>query len=398
VRVLCSFPNSFPFKNMAVRQRIIYLSKNYQLVFITRKFVELPEELYQNNATIIKCPYHFKNNYVDMFFYLFWSFFKIFKLKYQEFCISYSFHEPSSVLIGFFTKFFKKAQFWIIDFLDDPGLEFKNWCKRNISIKKIISLTILGTLKILNKVILKNSDLQIVQGISKKDRLPLLLSKEYKISYNTMITVPNGIDLELIKPKRKAKKDDKFKVFYVGYVSELRGVGTIIDALSLLKSKIPNILLILVGWLKEDDKIWLKNKLIDTNMIENVKYLGVLESEKVWELIEDSDVCIYPFQNEELSYVFPVKVFEYLALNKPVIASKLEGVVHIIRDRYNGLLVNPTNPKDWANAIYEIYEDYSLRSKLIENARKSIEKFDWRIINSKIDKKLQEIFKKCLVR
>ena len=391
MKVLCSFPNPFPFKNMAVRRRIIYLSENYQLVFITRKFVEFPEELCQNNATVIKCPYHFKNNYIDMFFYLFWSFFKIFKFKYREFCISYSFHEPSSTLIGFFAKFFKKAQFWIVDFLDDPGLEFKNWCRRNISIKKIIVLTILGTLRILNRVILKKSNLQIVQGMSREDRLPLLLSKEYKISFDTIITVPNGIDLKLIKPKRKPKKDDKFKVFYVGYVSELRGIGTIIDALSLLKSKIPNILLILVGPSKESDKIWLKNKLIDTNMIENVKYLGILESEKVWELIENSDVCIYPFQNEELAYVFPVKVFEYLALNKPVIASNLEGVSHIIKNRYNGLLVNPINPKDWANAIYEIYKNYSLRSKLAENARKSIEKFDWKIINSKIDKKLQEL-------
>jgi len=397
VRVLCSFPNPFPFKNMAVRQRIIYLlSKNYQLVFITRKFVEVPEELYQNNATIIKCPYHFKNNYIDIFFYLFWSFFRIYKFKCQEFCISYSFHEPSSVLIGFFAKFFKKAKFWIIDFLDDPGLEFKNWCRRNMSIKKIIILTILGTLRVLNKVILKKSNLQIVQGMSKEDRLPLLLSKEYKISFDTMITVPNGIDLQLIKPKQKDKKDDnKFKVFYVGYVSELRGIGTIIDALSLLKTKIPNILLILVGPSKENDKIWLKNKLIATNMIENVKYLGVLESEKVWELIEDSNVCIYPFQNEELAYVFPVKIFEYLALNKLVIASNLEGVSHIIKNRYNGLLVNPTDPKDWANAIYEIYKNSSLKSKLIKNARKSIEKFDWNIINNKIDNELQKFVQKC---
>ena len=397
MRVLCSFPNPFPFKNMAVRQRIIYLlSKNYQLVFITRKFVEVPEELYQNNATIIKCPYHFKNNYIDIFFYLFWSFFRIYKFKCQEFCISYSFHEPSSVLIGFFAKFFKKAKFWIIDFLDDPGLEFKNWCRRNMSIKKIIILTILGTLRVLNKVILKKSNLQIVQGMSKEDRLPLLLSKEYKISFDTMITVPNGIDLQLIKPKQKDKKDDnKFKVFYVGYVSELRGIGTIIDALSLLKTKIPNILLILVGPSKENDKIWLKNKLIATNMIENVKYLGVLESEKVWELIEDSNVCIYPFQNEELAYVFPVKIFEYLALNKLVIASNLEGVSHIIKNRYNGLLVNPTDPKDWANAIYEIYKNSSLKSKLIKNARKSIEKFDWNIINNKIDNELQKFVQKC---
>jgi glycosyltransferase involved in cell wall biosynthesis len=389
MKIICSYPNPFPFKNMAIRQRIIYLSEKNRFTFITRKYVEVPAELTENNSEVIRSPYHFSNNYIDMAVYLLWAFLMILRLKNEKNHFSYSFQEISSILIGFMLKFFGISRFWVIDFLDDPDLELNNWLRRKES---GIIVSILKIIKKINRIILKKSDLQIVQGMSLKDKLPVLLNKEYDISFDTMETVSNGVDLKLIKADNKLKPENqRFDIFYVGYVSELRGIGTLINTILLLKSKIPDIHLTLVGHAKEQDKKWLKDRTEKDSLQEKITFTGVLESEKVWEYIGKSDICVYPFKNQELSYVLPVKVFEYLALDKPVIASNLEGVSYIIKHGYNGLLVDPGDPEKWAEAVYRIYTDKSLKEKLIGNARKSIEKFDWKTINNAVNNRLVKL-------
>lgn len=55
--------------------------------------------------------------------------------------------------------------------------------------------------------------------------------------------------------------------------------------------------------------------------IENVEYVGRVSKEKAMEYIRSFDVCLYPFKkNELLDTINPVKVYEYLSMNKPVIA------------------------------------------------------------------------------
>lgn len=383
--MLCSFPSPFPFKNMAVRQRIIALSKKFDLTFLTRKGVDVPEELASERARVLESPFSFKNNYVDLSLYFLWAAYKVLRFGKERFLIVYSFHEMTSVLIGFLSKFLRKAQFWAVDFLDDPELEYNNWRRRKASVKKAVLLPVLRSLCALNRVAFRKADLAVVQGMTGEDRLPRLLSTKYNIPVDRMVIVPNGIDLNLITPSgARAKEAGVFSIFYVGYVSEIRGIGTIIDAVSILRTAIPGVRLVLAGWAKEMDRAWLRDKLERSGLKDKVSYLGVLGSENVWAIIEDSDVCIYPFQNTELSYVFPVKIFEYLALNKPVVASRLEGVSHIIKDRHNGILVTPSDPKEWAEAFYEIYNDSILRRRLSSNARVSIAGFDWGLINDKI--------------
>lgn len=55
--------------------------------------------------------------------------------------------------------------------------------------------------------------------------------------------------------------------------------------------------------------------------LQNVKYMGIIEKEQLPEIIADFDVCLYPFKkNTFLNTIDPVKIYEYLALNKPVLA------------------------------------------------------------------------------
>jgi len=94
---------------------------------------------------------------------------------------------------------------------------------------------------------------------------------------------------------------------------------------------------------------------------------------------------------KETDYIYPVKVFEYLAMAKPVIATNLKGVSQIVKHEGNGLLIEPDDPEAMAKAILRIYQDEKLREKLRRNARKSVLQYDWDIINEKIDNALNDL-------
>jgi glycosyltransferase involved in cell wall biosynthesis len=231
----------------------------------------------------------------------------------------------------------------------------------------------------------RKADLNIVQGRDLAARLPQHMMATYSVSSERILPVPNGIALELIRPSA-VERDDRapFTVFYVGYVSQLRGIDTLLQAFALLRRQVPAARLVLAGWAKHDDRAWLDAEIERLGLKGSVQYLGELPSEQVWEQIQESDCCVHPFSADHLSYVYPVKVFEYLALERPVVASRLEGISAIIEDGKNGLLANPGDADDWARALITLASDVSLRKKLMRNARSSIERYSWRRIHSQI--------------
>ena len=69
------------------------------------------------------------------------------------------------------------------------------------------------------------------------------------------------------------------------------------------------------------------------------------------------------------SYTSPMKLFEYMAAGKLVVASDLPVIREIIRDHHNGVLVDHREPRAWATAIRRLSSDDVLREKLVRQAR-----------------------------
>jgi glycosyltransferase involved in cell wall biosynthesis len=69
------------------------------------------------------------------------------------------------------------------------------------------------------------------------------------------------------------------------------------------------------------------------------------------------------------SYTSPMKLFEYMAAGKLVVASDIPVLREVIRDQENGVLVDHREPRAWATAIRRLAQDDDLREKLIRRAR-----------------------------
>jgi glycosyltransferase involved in cell wall biosynthesis len=85
----------------------------------------------------------------------------------------------------------------------------------------------------------------------------------------------------------------------------------------------------------------------------------------------------------------PLKMFEYMASGKPIIASRLEVIEEVLKDKKNALLVASDNIHEWAESIRLLKEDRFLAKRLGEQAKEDVKIYTW-------DERVQNIFSMIL--
>jgi len=73
----------------------------------------------------------------------------------------------------------------------------------------------------------------------------------------------------------------------------------------------------------------------------------------------------------------PLKMFEYMAARKPIVATKLPAVMEVLKDGVNAVLVEPGNPAALARGIQHIVLDQAFARKIGENARRDVNNYTW---------------------
>lgn len=192
-----------------------------------------------------------------------------------------------------------------------------------------------------------------------------------------------------IEPLEIFKSTDRLnnELFYIGGISNDRGLDVTIEAIKILKEKIPDIYMHYVGSIYNNVL-----KSVDIKSIENnIKFYGSMPLFEGLELSKDAKVglsILKPIDNYTKSY--STKIFEYMALGLPVVTSNFELYKNVI-EKYNcGICVNPLEPKEIAQAIEYIITHPVEAEKMGQNGIKAVfEKYNWAIE----EKKLLNIYK-----
>ena len=240
---------------------------------------------------------------------------------------------------------------------------------------------------------LANRIICVTEGIKRE------LVKSYGVKNAICRVIPNGANTNLFTPMDKLACRRKLSLkeghFYLGFVGSFRpwvGLDTLIEALSMIKRKgYDKIRCILVG----DGGLMgnLKEIVKQHNLQEEVIFTGGIRYEEVALFINSFDVCLAPFKRKRNLRIglSPLKLYEYLACARAVIASRLEGISEVIDDGKCGYLFEPDVVEDLAARIIESYRE---RDKLIElgnNGRTLIEKmFSWEGTTRRVESVLRE--------
>ena len=205
---------------------------------------------------------------------------------------------------------------------------------------------------------------------------------------NDVVLIPDGADTSSFDPSRidshkirsmfGIKEEIKLCV-YAGRLDENVG-GEILFETARLLGNDERITFLIIG---EGDPSLIKK----LDRLENVILPGLVPKECVPEYLATADIILVPFPEKIASHaVSPVKLFEGLAMKKPVIASGVSGIRDVIKNDFNGILISD-DPNEWASAITELIENPDKASYLGKNARKIVtEKFDWEILAKKFEK------------
>jgi len=165
-------------------------------------------------------------------------------------------------------------------------------------------------------------------------------------------------------------------VGYAGHLYPWKGVDVLIEALATL----PDVDACIVGGHPREPDLARLTALAATRGLDpRVRFTGLVPPGEVAGLLDGADVLVLPNTATEVSarYTSPLKLFEYLAAGRPIVASRLPALEEVLVHEENALLVAPGDAAALAAAIDRVTRDPALALRLARRAFTDAERFTW---------------------
>ncbi|MHB8995580.1 MAG: glycosyltransferase family 4 protein [Armatimonadota bacterium] len=165
--------------------------------------------------------------------------------------------------------------------------------------------------------------------------------------------------------EQNAHSTDGGYVLYFGRVSEEKGLDTLLDAMALLRRKVP----LLIAGADLDGETERLQQRVWRNRLTNVEFLGLQQRAELERLIDGARFTVVPslwYDN------CPMSVFESMARGKPVIGADIGGIPEQITGDC-GLLFEPGNAAELAAKMEMLLDDAELREELGLAARRRMQ-------------------------
>jgi glycosyltransferase involved in cell wall biosynthesis len=196
--------------------------------------------------------------------------------------------------------------------------------------------------------------------------------------------IPNGVDVaDLAAPIMDAGevfeqfpflKNAEFALF-LGRLHPRKGVDVLIRAFAQIAPEIGSAQLVIAGDGRERKA--LEELAQSTPAADRIHFLGPVRGiSKRW-LLHNAACLVAPTRTWE---GMPVVVLEALACGRPVIGTKVGGIVDLVRSEENGLIVEPEDVNGLAAALSALLNDPDRRNRLSAGAKASIGRYDWRVV------------------
>jgi poly-beta-1,6-N-acetyl-D-glucosamine synthase len=198
-----------------------------------------------------------------------------------------------------------------------------------------------------------------------------------------------GVDLKAWNRSgdRQKSGDENFRILTVCRLVEKKGVDALIRAVGTSS----NWKLTVAGEGPEFHK--LQQLTWDLGLRERVEFLGAVGNERVAELMKSADVFALPCRTDSHGDRdgIPVVLVEAMASGVPVISGDLPAIRELVERGVAGLLVNPDEPNEVAEALRKLADDSELRERLASAGRLAVEReFDLPMNVSRLEKMFEK--------
>lgn len=202
------------------------------------------------------------------------------------------------------------------------------------------------------------------------------LEELYKSHYLANILVAHdGVSLdeyEEIDNYKFLPYKEEYIILYTGSLFSWKGVYTLVNSIKYLPK---NFKLVSIGG-TENYLSNFKSYVEKTSESDRIKIISHLPKRYLLEYIQKADVLVLPNSSKDKMSLFtsPLKLFEYMASKRPIIASNLPSIKEVLSNK-NAFLFEPDNPKDLAQKVQKAVS--SNCKEVVRQAYEDVKKYTW---------------------
>ena len=246
------------------------------------------------------------------------------------------------------------------------------------------------------KQVLRRADRVIVATIAELTQLRFL----YKATASKMVVIPPGVDVSHFYPipADEAKmyvglKPEDRMVLYVGRIEPLKGLDTLIQAMSGLQlQEKRRVHLAIIGGdpaasprEMSDEMARLQKLCDDLSVGQTVVFLGKRDQDKLPYYYSAAELVVMPSHYESFGMV----ALEAMACGTPVIASEVGGLAYLVRDGETGFTIPDQEPEMLCEKISWLLNDNDLHARMSQRAVEYAQDYAW----EKIAKQIADVYK-----
>jgi glycosyltransferase involved in cell wall biosynthesis len=305
---------------------------------------------------------------------------RLYRLAVKENADVYHFHDPELMAVGLLLKLRGKKVVW------DVHEHYPNSILDKFWIAKPLRRAISKSFDLFERAVVRFFDYVIYTTPSVGAR------------YESM-KVPSGrVENYPITELSKAfARDPRQKIIYLGGMSRIRGLVEVIEAFAIVAARRARWELLLVGSYRpatfENELKELARQRGIQDRVHFVPWVPYEEKEKLSSQASMGMITYLPYSNN--TSCLPNKLFDYMLVGLPVIASSFPLYREVVEANHCGLIVDPAKPEEIANAMDYLMAHRDEAEEMGRNGQRAVlEKYNW----EKESEKLREIYETVLGR
>ena len=201
------------------------------------------------------------------------------------------------------------------------------------------------------------------------------------------VVAPNGFEREVFEGesdvsslrKRLGLPLGRKIVCYCGNTYRGRGLEMLVRA----AARMPEMEFLIVGGRERDNVLW--REMARQERAENFRMEGFVAQREVAAYLLASDVLVMPYSSgvtirdgtEAGEFTSPLKLFEYMATGKPIVATGVPSVLEILKPGENSVVIPPDDEEEFIRALEAVLGDSELCARISEKARSDASKYTW---------------------
>jgi glycosyltransferase involved in cell wall biosynthesis len=188
--------------------------------------------------------------------------------------------------------------------------------------------------------------------------------------------IPDGVRMQTGRPFVSLRETTEPLVTYAGHLYPWKGVDVLLRALT----RLPHVRArIIGGHPAESDLGRLRTLAQELGIERRVELTGLVQRRMVPGLLDQADALVLPHTSTPVSerYASPLKLFEYMAAGKPIVASDLSAIREILRDGQNACLVRAGDEAALAAGLSRVLTDTSFAESIARTAYDEAASYTW---------------------